>query len=276
MVEPTYFRQMCDGVSRTYTYLIADCDSGQAALIDAVLGEIDLYVGLLAERGLRLVWLLETHVHADHITAAAVLRDRTGARVALGCDSKADGADRLLVDGDGVAVGGETIRVMATPGHTPGCVSYVWHERLFTGDALLIRSCGRTDLAGGDAGRLYDSLTRKLLSLPDETLVYPGHDYQGRRVSCAGEERSGNPYLAGRSRDEFVALMSESAPTKSAAMEAVVSANRRCGRIGGPADAAGGQRTFPPSGGALSWAGSAGMDTMQCAAAPRRPASGFA
>jgi sulfur dioxygenase len=264
----SYFRQMFDRDSRTYTYLIADIETGAAALIDPVLGEIGLYLGLLEERRLRLAWVLETHVHADHITAAAALRSCTGARVVFGRDSGAEGADLLVADGDDVPFGHETVRVIATPGHSAGCVSYLWRDRVFTGDSLLIRSCGRTDLPGGDAGQLFDSLMRKLLSLPDETLVYPGHDYQGRCVSCVGEERVNNPCVSGRTRDEFAALMGATRCPESPRVDLLMAANRRCGDVDG-AHGRDDDLAYPSTtlhAGMATDAG--GIEFVQCAAAP--------
>lgn len=263
-----YFRQLCDCASRTYTYLIADRAAGVAALIDPVLGEIVLYLGLLEERQLRLAWVLETHVHADHITAAAALRRHTGARIVVGRNCGAEGADLLVADKDEVPLGDDTVRVIATPGHSPGCVSYLWWDRVFTGDSLLIRGCGRTDLPGGNAGQLFDSVMRKLLSLPDETLVYPGHDYQGRWVSCMAEERATNPQLKGRTRDEFVSLMAAPQPPKPAKMDALLALNRRCGELNPPltgeAAFAAMLNTLSPAPAVDRWA----SEAMQCAAAP--------
>ncbi|MGB0126538.1 MAG: MBL fold metallo-hydrolase [Rhodocyclaceae bacterium] len=234
----SYFRQLYDAASATYTYLICDGGCREAILVDPVLGEVPLYLSLLAERQLKLAYVLDTHIHSDHVTAAAVLRARTGARVAVGCNTGAQGADLLVDDGQTLALCDDTIRVIATPGHTPGCICYLWRDRLFTGDSLLIGACGRTDFQGGDAGRLYDSLIRKLLAFPDETLVYPGHDYHGRLVSCIAQERRGNPLLRGKTRDEFVAGMNGVPPAEPVFDAALIAANRRCGEFDGPQGAA--------------------------------------
>lgn len=156
----------------------------------------------------------------------------TGARSAVGAVGGVLCADRQLIDGDTIVFGSEVIRVIPTPGHTPGCVTYHWRDRLFTGDSLMIAGCGRTDFQGGDAGQLYDSITKRLFSLPDETLVYPGHDYKGARVSCIGQEKDSNPRLAGRSRQEFIELMSrlDLAPPKL--IGEALPANLRCGKPG--------------------------------------------
>ena len=264
----SYFRQMFDSVSRTYTYLIADTDTGDAALIDPVLGEVVLYLGLLEERQLRLAWVLETHVHADHVTAAAALRSRTGARIVFGRDSSVEGADLLVADKDDVPLGRDMVRVIATPGHSPGSVSYLWRDRVFTGDSLLIHGCGRTDLPGGDAGQLFDSLMRKLLSLPDETLVYPGHDYQGRWVSCMAEERASNSQLSGRTRDEFVAHMAVAHSPHPARIESVLAANRHCGEPGPPFVGEDASACVPESPPPATVAEQWGSAMMQCATPP--------
>ncbi|MCB4811524.1 MBL fold metallo-hydrolase [Methylovorus menthalis] len=221
------FRQLFEPTSSTYTYLITDGD--EALLIDPVITEIDIYLALLAEHQLHLAWTLETHVHADHITAGGELRQRIGSRSAVAALCGASAADRQLEDGDTVELGSKRIQVIATPGHTPGSLSFLWKDRVFTGDALLINGCGRTDFQGGDAGTQYDSITQRLFSLPDETLVYPGHDYQGRRVSCIGQEKTINPRLAGKSRDAFIQIMASLDLPKPRLIDIAVPANRRCG-----------------------------------------------
>lgn len=221
------FRQLFEPNSSTYTYLITDGD--QALLIDPVITEIDIYLALLAEHQLELAWTLETHVHADHITAGGELRQRIGSRSAVGALCGASAADRQLKDGDTVELGNEQLQVIATPGHTLGSVSFLWKDRVFTGDSLLINGCGRTDFQGGDAGVLYDSISQRLFTLPDETLVYPGHDYQGRRVSCIGQEKTINPRLAGKSRDAFIEIMASLDLPKPRLIDIAVPANRRCG-----------------------------------------------
>ncbi|ROR32857.1 MBL fold metallo-hydrolase [Inmirania thermothiophila] len=224
------FRQLFDPESSTYTYLLGE--AGEAVLIDPVREQAGRDLALLARLGLRLVWSLDTHVHADHVTAAALLQARTGCATAVGQRAGVACADRLLAEGDEIRFGGEVIRVLETPGHTAGCVSYLWRDRLFTGDALLIGGCGRTDFQDGDPGTLYDSIVGKLFTLPDETLVYPAHDYEGRRVSCIGQEKAINPRLAGRSREAFVALMESMAFPLPRRIQVAVPANRRCGREG--------------------------------------------
>jgi glyoxylase-like metal-dependent hydrolase (beta-lactamase superfamily II) len=200
------FKQLFDPVSSTYSYLIA-ADSGEAVLIDPVYELAGRDLALLDEHNLKLVWVLDTHVHADHVTGANALKAATGAQSAVGDGCKASGFDQQLNDGDEIRFGGELIRIIATPGHTHGSVSYLWRDRVFTGDALLIAGCGRTDFQAGDPNLLYHSITGKLFSLEDEVLVYPGHDYKGRRVSSIGEEKALNPRLAGRSKAEFIDIM---------------------------------------------------------------------
>jgi len=232
------FRQLFDHESSTYTYLLADEATHEAALIDPVLEQAERDLEIVNEFGLTLVHVLDTHVHADHVTAATRLREKTGARTVAG-RAGPDCADVHVGDGDIVRVGGVALRVLATPGHTDDSVSYLLldplhldipGDRVFTGDALLIRAAGRTDFQNGDAGRLYDSITEALFTLPDSTLVYPAHDYRGRTVTTIGEEKRLNARIAGRSRDEFIAVMNAlHLPDPKRILEAVP-ANRECGR----------------------------------------------
>ncbi len=227
--------QLFDPESSTLTYVLVDERGREAVLIDSVREQTGRDLEVIANHGLRLRWVLETHVHADHVTGAAVLQARAGAQTAVGAHAGVACANRLLADGEEIEFGGELIEVIATPGHTSGCLSYRWRDRLFTGDALLIGACGRTDFQEGDPGRLYDSITQRLFAFPDETLVYPAHDYEGRRVSSIGEQRNTNPRLAGKSREEFIAIMNalELAPPRK--IDQALPANRRCGRQDGVA-----------------------------------------
>ncbi len=202
-----FFRQLFDPDSSTYTYFIADDTSHEAVLIDPVIEQLERDLKLIKSHGLALKYTLETHVHADHVTAAKALKQATGAATAVAQDCNAPGYDRLLVDGDVILFGNEEITVIATPGHTPGSVSYLWRDRVFTGDTLLIGGCGRTDFQNGSAEALWDSITGKLFALDEQTLVYPGHDYKGRRVSSVGEEKRFNARVAGKTREEFIAIM---------------------------------------------------------------------
>jgi glyoxylase-like metal-dependent hydrolase (beta-lactamase superfamily II) len=226
------FRQFFDPTSCTLSYLLADPVTGDAVIIDSVKEHVGAYITFLQEQELQLAWVLETHVHADHITGAAGLCEVTGARSAIGAGGGVGCADRLLKDADTLVFGNQVIRVIQTPGHTPGCVTYHWRDRVFTGDSLMIGGCGRTDFQGGDASALYDSIHERLFTLPDETLVYPGHDYRGARVSCIGQEKESNPHLAGRSRQEFIELMSNLGLPRPNMMDEALPANLRCGRVG--------------------------------------------
>ncbi len=223
------FKQYFEPESSTYTYLLADSDTREAVLIDTVDSEKDFYLAELERLGLKLRWILETHVHADHITAAGQLRDATGATTAVGRACGAECANVQLEDGQTLVFGNEVIRVINTPGHTPGSVSYHWRDRVFTGDALLISGCGRTDFQGGNPKDLYHSITERLFVLPDETLVYPGHDYKGRTVSSIGEEKRTNPRLAGKSEAEFVEIMNNLNLARPKKIDEAVPANKVCG-----------------------------------------------
>ena len=224
-----FFRQLFHPESSTYTYILADSTWRDAVVIDAVSDATNAVLATLREQDLHLTHILETHLHADHISAAKKLREVTDAQVVLSALAGADCADLQMSDGDFLVLGDDVIRVLATPGHTPESLSFRWHDRVFTGDALLIGGCGRTDFQGGDAGTLYDSITEKLFVLPEETLVYPGHDYQGRRVSCIAEEKQLNPRLAGKSRQEFIEIMHNLDLPKPRLIDVAVPANRLCG-----------------------------------------------
>jgi glyoxylase-like metal-dependent hydrolase (beta-lactamase superfamily II)/rhodanese-related sulfurtransferase len=202
-----FFKQLFDPASSTLTYLIADDSNHEAVLIDPVTEQFERDVRLLREHGLALKYTLETHVHADHVTAAHALKEATGAQTAVCRDCNAQGYDRLLRDGDVILFGHEEILTIATPGHTPGSVSYLWRDRVFTGDTLLIGGCGRTDFQNGSAEALWTSITEKLFALDEQILVYPAHDYKGRRVSSIGEEKRFNARVAGKTREEFLSVM---------------------------------------------------------------------
>ena len=224
------FKQLFDEETWTYTYLIADPASKEAVIIDPVNTKIGDYMDLLEQEGLKLKYSLETHVHADHITAGGLLRQRAGAQTAVSTHCGAENADIQIQDGDIFEFGqGEQIEVIATPGHTPGSISFLWRDKLFSGDSLLIGGCGRTDFQGGDAGALYDCITQRLFTLPDETLVYPGHDYQVRWVSSIMQERTTNPRLAGKTKEEFIEIMDNLNLPKPRLIDEAVPANRYCG-----------------------------------------------
>lgn len=224
------FKQLFDPETWTYTYLLADPVAKEAVLIDPVKSHLDEYIALLSELGLTLKYSLETHVHADHITASGLLRQRLGTETGVSQLCGAANADIQIQDGDVFEFGnGEQIKVIATPGHTKGSISFLWRDRVFTGDSLFIGGCGRTDFQGGDAGALYDCITQRLFTLPDETLVYPGHDYQQRWVSSIMQERTTNPRLAGKTREEFIDIMNNLNLPKPRLIDEAVPANRYCG-----------------------------------------------
>jgi len=202
-----FFKQLFDPASSTLSYVIADDASHEAVLIDPVIEQVERDVRLVREHGLDLKATLETHVHADHVTGAQALKEAAGAQTAVSRDCNTQGYDRLLADGEVILFGQEEILTIATPGHTPGSVCYLWRDRLFTGDTLLIGGCGRTDFQGGSAEALWESITGRLFTLDEQILVYPGHDYRGRRVSSIGEEKRFNARLAGKTREEFLATM---------------------------------------------------------------------
>ncbi len=226
------FRQLFDAESSTYTYLIADVPTKSAILVDPVLEQVDRDLKLLQELGHSLRYCLETHVHADHITGTARLREATGCKGIVPEHAHNDCADRFIRDGETLVLGQNTIEAIATPGHTDSHTAYlVNNDRVLTGDALLIRGCGRTDFQSGDAGTLFDSVTKKLFTLPDETLVYPAHDYRGHTVSTIGEEKQWNARFAGRDRPDFIEFMTHLVlPQPKKIMEAVP-ANEHCGNV---------------------------------------------
>ena len=224
------FKQLFDDATWTYTYLIADPKTKEAVFVDPVNTQIDVYLELLKEHDLTLKYTLESHVHADHITASGLLRQKTGAETGVSTLCGAESADVQIQDGDVFEFGdGEKIKIISTPGHTPGSISFLWRDRLLSGDSLFIGGCGRTDFQGGDAGALYDAITQRLFTLPDETLVYPGHDYQGRWVSSIKQERTNNPRLTGKSREEFIEIMENLNLPHPKLINEAVPANRYCG-----------------------------------------------
>src|SRR6201997_230299 len=201
------FRQLFDSVSGTYSYLLASRHGGEALILDPVLEKAERYCKLLQELDLKLVKAVDTHLHADHVTGLGELRDRTHCITIMGEQSKADVVSMRVSDGDRVTIEGLALDVMYTPGHTDDSYSYLMGDRVFTGDTLLIRGTGRTDFQNGSARAQYESIFNRLLKLPEETLVFPAHDYKGDTVSTIGEEKRYNPRLQVRSVDEYIELM---------------------------------------------------------------------
>jgi glyoxylase-like metal-dependent hydrolase (beta-lactamase superfamily II)/rhodanese-related sulfurtransferase len=243
------FRQLFDHDTWTYTYLLADEESGDAVLIDPVREQMERDLTILEELGLTLRYTLETHVHADHVTSAGPLRDRLGSQAASSATGGAECVDLALQDGDTLQFGRHSLVALATPGHTDGCMSFHLPEErmVFTGDALFIRGCGRTDFQQGDARTLYRSIHDKLLSLPDETLVYPGHDYKGRTVTTVREEKLHNPRLGGgRSIDDFVNIMGALALAPPKHISEAVPANLVCGQTATGESAGADQGSWAP------------------------------
>lgn len=226
------FRQLFDQQSSTYTYLLGDSESGEAVLIDPVFEQARRDKALISELGLTLLFTLDTHVHADHVTGAAVLRDGLGSKIAVAGASNAKGADLYLKQGDRVGFGGRYVEARATPGHTSGCITYVLdNEKMaFTGDTLLIRGCGRTDFQEGSTHNLYQSVRTQIFTLPEECLLYPGHDYQGRTVTSVAEEKRLNPRLGGAlSESDFSGYMSNLNLPHPKQIDIAVPANMKCG-----------------------------------------------
>ncbi|HZP99958.1 MAG TPA: rhodanese-like domain-containing protein [Reyranella sp.] len=234
------FRQLFDPTSSTYTYLLGDSTTGEAVLIDPVFEQVRRDAALVSELGLRLLWTLETHVHADHITGAWLLKQRLGSRIALAEAAGATGADRALKDGDRVAFGKRTVEVRATPGHTNGCLTFVLDDEsmAFTGDCVLIRGSGRTDFQQGDARALYRSVRSRIFSLPETCLLYPAHDYRGLTVTSVAEEKKFSPRLGGEIAEaDYVGYMQNLDLPHPKKIDEAVPANLRCGQPGNGAAA---------------------------------------
>lgn len=228
------FRQLFDSESSTYTYLIGARAGGEALLIDPVQELTRTYVRLVEQLGLRLVVAVDTHTHADHVTALGSLRDETGCATMMGEYSGAECVSAKFRDGETIPLEGIGVTAMYTPGHTDDSFSFVMSDRVFTGDCLLIRGSGRTDFQQGDPRKSWDSIVNRLFSLPDETLVYPGHDYKGWTVSSIAEEKHYNPRLAGRSEDEYVETMNGLNLPDPRMMDIAIPANLACGRQKNP------------------------------------------
>ena len=223
------FRQLFDSVSGTYTYLLASRPGGEALIIDPVVEKVDRYIQLVNELDLKLVKAVDTHLHADHITGLGALRDRTHCITVMGERSKVDVVSMRLSEGDKLTIEGVALDVLYTPGHTDDSYSFLLSDRVFTGDTLLIRGTGRTDFQNGDARAQYESIFNKLLRLPDDTMVFPAHDYKGETVSTVGEEKRYNPRLQVKSIDEYVELMNNLKLPNPKMMDVAVPANMHVG-----------------------------------------------
>ena len=236
--------QLFDPASSTFTYVLFDENSSEAQrpalIIDPVDDQLERDLGVLRQHNLKLVWAIETHAHADHITSAGRLAEHAGAKTAAPEACGITTASQLLKDGDVLQFGGQSLKAMHTPGHTAGSMSFVWQTGVgkdaqthaFTGDTLLIGSCGRTDFQSGSALMLYNSITKVLFALPDSTIVWPGHDYKGNTQSTIGAEKTGNARISSRSLSEFVALMGQLNLPKPKRLDEAVPANQRSGLAG--------------------------------------------
>lgn len=227
------FRQMFDHESCTYTYLIAQRKAGEAILVDPVITHVPQYLQLIEELELNLVLAIDTHIHADHVTGLGTLRDETLCAIAMGEHANADCVNYKVREGEQLKVGDIRMDIIYTPGHTDDSYSFVMRDRVLTGDTLLIRGTGRTDFQNGDPAAQYHSLFNKLLKLPDTTLVYPAHDYNGMTVSTISEERSYNPRLQVGSKQEYVELMNGLELDNPKLMDIAVPSNLRCGMVPG-------------------------------------------
>jgi sulfur dioxygenase len=223
------FRQLFDATSGTYTYLLASRRGGEALIVDPVLEKVDRYLALIGELDLRLVKAVDTHLHADHITGLGALRDSTRCITVMGEQSSVDVVSMRVADGDRLKIEGLELEAIYTPGHTDDSYSFRMQDRVFTGDTLLIRGTGRTDFQNGCPRQQYDSIFNRLLRLPDETMVFPAHDYKGDTVSTIGEEKRCNPRLQVRCADEYAALMNGLNLSNPKMMDVAVPANQRQG-----------------------------------------------
>ena len=223
------FRQFFDSVSSTYTYLIASRKGGEALLIDPVIEKVDLYMRVLSELDLKLVKAVDTHCHADHITALGRLRDETHCVTVMGRNTDVDVVSMRVDDGDSIDIENISLQVLYTPGHTSDSYCFRMEDRIFTGDTLLIRGTGRTDFQHGNPHDAYNSLFGKILTLPDDMLVYPGHDYKGETVSTIGEEKAFNPRLQVSSAEAYAEIMDNLNLPNPKLMDEAVPANLAIG-----------------------------------------------
>ncbi len=223
------FRQMIDPESSTFTYLLAERRGGEAIIIDPVLDRVDRYLQLIEELDLKLVFALDSHIHADHITGIGKLSQATECVSAMGQQARADCVALRFTDGESISADNLTLKALYTPGHTDDSYSFVMPDRVFTGDTLMIRGTGRTDFQNGDAAAQYDSLFNRLLKLPEDTLVYPAHDYEGRTSSSIFEEKRYNPRLQVKSKQDYVAMMNDLQLDPPRLINKAVPANQQCG-----------------------------------------------
>lgn len=228
------FRQLFEPQTSTWTYIVAARRGAGALIIDPVDSLADMYLNLLGQLDLELRFAIDTHIHADHVTALGLLRERTGCVTVMGERTRAECVDRRVHDGEVIDCDGLALTACFTPGHTDESFSFVMHDRVFTGDVLLYRSTGRTDFQGGDPHKSWNSIVHRLFTLPEETLVFAGHDYKGWAVSTIGEERRFNPRLAGRTEEEYVRIMDSLGLPSPRMMDVALPANLACGQRGTP------------------------------------------
>jgi len=224
------FRQLFDAETSTYTYLLARRPGGEAVIIDPVITATDMYISLIGQLGLKLVFAIDTHTHADHITALGTLRDRTACVTIMGEQTRAECVSRGVTDGEKIDADGMVLQALFTPGHTDESYSFVMTDRVFTGDVLLYRGTGRTDFQGGDPHKSWESIVNRLFKLPEETLVYAAHDYKGWTMSSIGEEKRYNPRLSGKTEQQYVEIMNNLKLPNPTLMDIAVPANLACGK----------------------------------------------
>lgn len=224
------FRQLFHQPTGTYTYFLGCTQSKQSVIIDPVSENAQQYITLIEQLGFTLSFAIDTHTHADHVTALGLLRDATACQTVMGEFTEAECVSKKIEDGALIAVGSIELQALYTPGHTNESFSFYTRGMVFTGDVLLIRGSGRTDFQGGDAGKSWDSIQDQLFTLPDDTLVYPGHDYKGWTVSSILEEKTHNPRLAGKTREQYIDIMNNLNLPDPKMMDIAVPANLKCGR----------------------------------------------
>lgn len=231
MKESSVFYQLFEHESSTYTYIIADTISNEAAIIDPVLVTVERDLKLITELGLKLKYIIDTHIHADHITGAGEIRQKTKALSVVSANANVKCADKTINHGEKLYLGNKSITALETPGHTNSCMSFIFENKVFTGDALLIRGCGRTDFQQGSAEKLYESVHEKLFTLPENMQVYPAHDYKGQTSSTIEMEKKFNPRLGqNKTKNEFVTIMANLKLAEPKKIHEAVPANLACGQ----------------------------------------------